>query len=125
VEVLSQLIKQTRNSADDEHTAISLNRRFHEVLAARCGSRTLQALIGSLDLLWSGQEQGWEKSLASRYTMENRLAGIAAHERVLDKIRQGDGVGAYPAMSGLIAEGYTYAIPELQELAVTVRQPPG
>ncbi|WP_322754117.1 FadR/GntR family transcriptional regulator [Frankia sp. Cas3] len=110
--MLTELIDETRAATGDEHTAIALNRRFHETLAERCGNQTLQALVGALELLWSGQEEDWAHNLPSRYTMENRLAGIAAHERVLDKIRAGDGPGAYLTMSEHIAEGYTYAVPE-------------
>ncbi|SNQ45826.1 GntR family transcriptional regulator [Frankia canadensis] len=109
---LTELIEQTRAATADEHTAIALNRRFHETLAERCGNRTLQALVGTLELLWSGQEEDWAHNLPSKYTMENRLAGIAAHERVLDRIRAGDGPGAYLAMGEHIAEGYTYVVPD-------------
>lgn len=120
VVTLSDLVRQTRGAADDEHAAITLNRRFHETLAERCGIRTLQALGGALQLIWSGQEREWEKSLPARYTMENRLAGIAAHQRVLETIRAGDGPAAYLAMSEHMAEGYTYALPEMRDTAVVM-----
>jgi GntR family transcriptional repressor for pyruvate dehydrogenase complex len=112
VGMLAGLIEETRAATDDEQTAIMLNRRFHETLAEQCGNQTLRALVGALEFLWSGQEQHWARNLPSRYTMENRLAGIAAHERILDKIRAGDGAGAYLSMSEHIAEGYTYAVPD-------------
>jgi DNA-binding FadR family transcriptional regulator len=123
VAVLAELVRQARRSVHDDHQAISLNRKFHEALADCCGNRTLRVLVGTLELLWSAQEQDWEHSLPSRYTMKNRLAGIAAHERVLEMIRAGDAPGAYLTMSEHIAEGYTYAVPKIRETETTVRRP--
>lgn len=111
VEDLEELIARTRR-ATDEQQAIALNRKFHETLAAGCGNETLQIVVGTLELIWSDQERDWAQHRKSRYNNENRLAGIAAHERVLDEIRAGDGLGAFVAMSEHIAEGYTYAVPE-------------
>ena len=76
VDVLTGLIEEARSATDEEQTAIMLNRRFHETLAERCGNQTLRALVGALEFLWSGQEQHWGRNLPSRYSMENRLAGI-------------------------------------------------
>lgn len=111
VDELEELIVRTRR-ATDEQEAIALNRMFHETLAARCGNETLQIIVGTLEIVWSDQERDWALHRKSRYNTENRLAGIAAHERVLDKIRAGDSLGAFVAMSEHIAEGYTYAVPQ-------------
>lgn len=111
VAILGDLVERASQATDNDQLAITLNREFHEALVAGCRNRTLQVVVGSLELLWSDHELGWARNLPSRYNMENRLAGIHAHARVLDAIRERDGAAAYVAMSEHLDEGYTYAVP--------------
>jgi GntR family transcriptional repressor for pyruvate dehydrogenase complex len=124
VRVLGDLVERASQATDDDQLAITLNREFHEALVAGCRNRTLQVVVGSLEMLWSDHELGWARNLPSRYNMENRMAGIHAHARVLDAIRARDGAAAYVAMSEHLAEGYTYAVPQTESDTSAVKRRP-
>lgn len=70
---------------------------FHRALITISGNQTLEILVGTLERVWSQQEQLWAQQAAdeSKYPDENlQRAAIAAHRRIARRISDGDVEGA-------------------------------
>lgn len=95
-EVLPQLRlihEQTLAAVDDEVEFTRITRRFHEALVQLCGNQTLILIAGTLESLWSSQEQAWaaEALEAGDFPdVARRETGIRAHERIMRLIEQGE-----------------------------------
>lgn len=70
---------------------------FHRALITSCGNQTLEILVGTLERVWSQQEQLWAQRASdeSSYPDESlQRAAIAAHRRIAKRIGDGDVEGA-------------------------------
>lgn len=85
--------EQTLAAVDDEVEFTRVTRTFHEALVQSCGNQTLILVAGTLESLWSSQEQAWaaEALEAGDFPdVARRETGIRAHERIIRLIEQGD-----------------------------------
>lgn len=85
--------EQTLAAVEDEVEFTRVTRRFHQELVELCGNQTLILVAGTLESLWSSQEQQWaERALEAGDfpDVERRESGIRAHERIMRLIEQGD-----------------------------------
>jgi DNA-binding FadR family transcriptional regulator len=100
---------------------------FHRALVASSGNRTLEILLGTLEQVWSRQEQQWAERVAeaSDYPDEPaQRAALAAHRRIVARIADGDAEGAARAARrhleantlGASAEGEVRVIDEPRPL---------
>ncbi|WP_099251681.1 FadR/GntR family transcriptional regulator [Mycobacterium sp. shizuoka-1] len=91
VPALRRLHAEAVDAADDFPRAISASRRYHEALVAHCGNQTMIMLAGALETLWSAHEQSWSTRVGdSVVPVDERLAVLEEHRRVIDAIEAGD-----------------------------------
>lgn len=117
VPALRRLHAEAVDAADNLQQAISASRRYHEALVAHCGNQTMIILAGALETLWSAHEQGWSNKVSDQSVVpvDERLAVLEEHRRVIDAIEAGDARRAhdlaaahlvnsqhYPGSAGLI-----------------------
>lgn len=90
---LKLIHEQTLAAVDDEVEFTRVTRTFHEELVRSCGNQTLILIAGTLEPLWSSQEQAWAaKALEAGDfpDVQRRETGIRAHERIMRLIGEGD-----------------------------------
>ncbi len=67
-------------------------RGFHEQLVRTCGNDTMITLIGTLEAVWSAQENTWAGGATDQGAFpstEMRETGVRAHERLIELIAAG------------------------------------
>jgi len=85
--------EQTLAAVEDEVEFTRVTRRFHQELVQLCGNQTLILVVGTLETLWSSQEQQWAARASESGDfpdVERRESGIRAHERIMRLIERGD-----------------------------------
>jgi GntR family transcriptional repressor for pyruvate dehydrogenase complex len=107
VPILRELNEQASAAIDDEVELTRLTRLFHEALVGRCGNKTLILVAGSLESLWSAQENDWARRASGDGDFPERSArraAVRAHERLCALIEQGDAQGAWRASARHLEE---------------------
>lgn len=105
--------QQTIASIDEALEFTKRARQFHEELVACCGNKTLILVVGALESLWSGEEQGWAERATETGgfpAREQRKEGIHAHERLLELIEQGDQAAVVQAATRHLHATQRYAL---------------
>lgn len=90
---LRRVHEQAMAAIDDEVEFTRVTREFHKTLVQTCGNETLILVVGTLESLWSSQEQAWanEARTAGEFpTVGHRETGNRAHERIMRLIEEGD-----------------------------------
>jgi DNA-binding FadR family transcriptional regulator len=90
---LNLIHEQTLAAVDDEVEFTRVTRTFHEELVNLCGNETLILIAGTLESLWSSQEQAWaaKATKAGDFPdVKRRETGIKAHARIMRLIADGD-----------------------------------
>lgn len=110
---LQELLDQSEEHIDDAVEYTRISRRFHEELVHRCGNETMILLIGTLETLWSAQEEEWAAhAVAGGEYPDKRLrrAGLTAHRRIVDAIEAGDQGRAARTARKHLEQTQTYAL---------------
>jgi DNA-binding FadR family transcriptional regulator len=97
VPYLEEAIQTQISESDDPSTYVPNARRFHEVLVSRCGNEPMILVIGSLELIWSSHESlVWsdDAGLDSPAAQKTQRAALRDHQRLLEAIRDGNGLRA-------------------------------
>lgn len=84
---------QMAEHLDDGSAFTECGRQFHDMLVRGCGNRTMIAMVGCLEALWTARELQWaeESAAAGEYpSMNKRKAVLKAHEALADAITIGD-----------------------------------
>lgn len=100
VPILRELNELSLAAIDDEVELTRLTRLFHEQLVALCGNRTLILVVGSLESLWSAQENEWAQEVTGEGAFPERaarLVAVQAHEQLCTLIEEGDVQGTWSA----------------------------
>lgn len=87
-----QLMTEAIDSGDGE-AAVAASRSFHEVLVATCGNRTMIALRGALEALWSAHEEEWaDNAVRGGHfpPLPLRRKALAEHEQLIELIAAGE-----------------------------------
>lgn len=90
---LRRIHERTLAAIDDDVEFTRVTREFHEALVRSCGNETLILVVGTLETLWSSQQQEWasEASASGDFpARERRESGVRAHERIMRLIADGD-----------------------------------
>ena len=90
---LRQVHEHAMAAVDDDVEFTRVTREFHQTLVRECGNETMILMVGTLDTLWSSQEQAWasQASTTGEFpTVEHRETGNRAHERIMRLIEDGD-----------------------------------
>jgi len=110
---LRRLMEQAEAALDDGVEFTRLSRQFHDQLVASCGNKTIIALVGTLETLWSSQEVEWAEQVEAegRYP-ETRLrrAVLQAHQRMLATIEAGEADAAARVARRHLAESQQYVL---------------
>ncbi|MGH3597383.1 MAG: FadR/GntR family transcriptional regulator, partial [Mycobacterium sp.] len=78
---------------DDGPEFTEIGRRFHDVIVRGCGNRTIIAVVGTLETLWTSHEQQWADESAARGTypsLAKRRAVLNTHVKLAEMIEAGD-----------------------------------
>lgn len=99
---LEEALAAQQAELHDPRTFNTNARRFHEVLVDHCGSDTMQLLIGSLEVIWSGHEATvWQDVITemgpkpepkpdSPLALKSRRAALRDHEKIVAAIEAGN-----------------------------------
>ncbi|HLH69862.1 MAG TPA: FCD domain-containing protein [Candidatus Dormibacteraeota bacterium] len=110
---LRAIQEEMRRRRDDDLAFSDLGRRFHEALVALCGNETMKVIVGALEAVWSACEREWARRASSTHSFppaETRAAGLHAHERLLERIEQGDPLGAARVAERHLERSTLYAV---------------
>jgi GntR family transcriptional repressor for pyruvate dehydrogenase complex len=94
---LREMQARVREAVDDQIAFTAASRAFHEVLVAGCGNATMQLVVGALESVWTASERDWARRALDSGAFpasETRMAGVKAHERIIELIEKGDSAGA-------------------------------
>ncbi|MDR5699097.1 FadR/GntR family transcriptional regulator [Agromyces aerolatus] len=72
-------------------------RSFHGAVVDLCGNEPTKMIVGGLVALWDAQEEAWAQDLTAQGAYpdhDRRVATLNAHNKLLDLIEAGDGLGA-------------------------------
>jgi DNA-binding FadR family transcriptional regulator len=107
---LRQLHAEAVDSVDDLRRATSASRRYHEALVSHCGNQTMIILAGALEMLWSVHEQAWSTRVRdhSIVPVDERLAVLEDHRRVIDAIDDGDARRAHDLAAAHLVDAQHY-----------------
>lgn len=110
VPALRQLHAEAVEAVDDLFRATSASRRFHEALVSYCGNRTMIMLAGALEMLWSAHETSWSSRVTdhSIVPVDERLAVLEDHRKVIDAIEAGDGRLAHDLAAAHLVDAQHY-----------------
>jgi DNA-binding FadR family transcriptional regulator len=88
---LRGLQRRYRRHIDDVVAAVAVSREFHEALVALCGNRSLIAMAGALESLWSSHERDWARGAAERgeVSLAEREASGEVHGQIINLITAG------------------------------------
>ncbi|BBU21948.1 FadR/GntR family transcriptional regulator [Mycobacterium xenopi] len=78
---------------DDGRQFTEIGRQFHDALVRGCGNKTIIAVVGTLETLWTSHEQQWADESAARGTypsLANRRAVLNTHIKLTEMIEAGD-----------------------------------
>lgn len=90
---LHRINSQMAERLDDGSAFTECGRRFHDMVVRGCGNRTMIAMVGCLEALWTTRELQWaeESTATGDYpSMSQRKAVLKAHEALTDAIAIGD-----------------------------------
>ncbi|WP_343710522.1 FCD domain-containing protein, partial [Mycobacterium sp.] len=78
---------------DDGPQFTEIGRQFHDLVVRGCGNRTIIAVVGTLETLWTSHEQQWADQSAERGTypaLPKRRAVLNTHVKLTEMIEAGD-----------------------------------
>jgi DNA-binding FadR family transcriptional regulator len=70
-----------------------IGRKFHDSVVRGCGNRTIIAVVGTLETLWTSHEQQWADESAAKGTypsLAKRRAVLNTHVKLAEMIEAGD-----------------------------------
>jgi GntR family transcriptional repressor for pyruvate dehydrogenase complex len=70
-----------------------IGRRFHDAIVQGCGNKTIIAVVGTLETLWTSHEQQWADESAAKGTypsLTKRRAVLNTHLKMAEMIAAGD-----------------------------------
>ena len=70
-----------------------IGRRFHDAIVQGCGNKTIIAVVGTLETLWTSHEQQWADESAAKGTypsLTKRRAVLNTHIKMAEMIAAGD-----------------------------------
>jgi len=87
-------LAQAEAKLDDSGVAYErVSKAFHHTLVGRSGNESITLLFGTLDWLWSAQEEAWAQRVAVGHDSPDpalRREGLEAHRAIVDAISKGD-----------------------------------
>jgi DNA-binding FadR family transcriptional regulator len=90
-------IEETRAAIEEGPKFTHLSRVFHSTIINSCGNETMRLIAGTLEEIWSSQEEEWAETVESigEYPASKlRNESVAAHEKIVEAIQRGDEVAA-------------------------------
>jgi DNA-binding FadR family transcriptional regulator len=79
---------------DDGPKFTEIGRQFHDLIVRGCGNRTIIAVVGTLETLWTSHEQQWADESAAQGSypsLAKRRAVLNTHVKLAKMIEEGDG----------------------------------
>lgn len=113
VSELQRINAQMAECLDDGAAFTECGRQFHDMIVRGCGNRTMIAMVGCLEVLWTARELQWaEQSAATgEYpSMSKRNAVLKAHEALADAIETGDPERARRVAARHVADTQAYVL---------------
>ena len=98
---------------DDAAAFTDSGRQFHDQIVQGCGNQTMIAVVGTLETLWTSDEQQWAKETAARGeypSLAERRAVLKTHVRLTDLIESGDVDRARQMASRHLGDAQTYVL---------------
>jgi DNA-binding FadR family transcriptional regulator len=86
-------LTQAEAKLDDTGVAYErVSKAFHHSLVGRSGNESIILLFGTLDWLWSAQEEAWARRVEADDSPDPKLRreGLASHKAIVDAIVAGD-----------------------------------
>lgn len=86
-------------------------RGFHRALVACCGNESLILLVGTLEELWSQQDEAWSRRVTTSSESPDptlRRDGLRAHQDILEAIEVGDALRVLMLVGEHCAHPETY-----------------
>lgn len=90
---LTKINDAMAENIDDGARFSEIGRQFHHRLALGCGNHTMIVVMGSLEALWTSQEQEWFEHAEQQNfypTLPKRRAALNAHIKLTEAIAAGD-----------------------------------
>jgi GntR family transcriptional repressor for pyruvate dehydrogenase complex len=109
---LRELQARVHDAVDDQMEFTAASRVFHEALVAGCGNATIHLVVGALESIWTASERDWAwRALDSGAfpANETRMAGVRAHDRIIELIEKGDSAAAARASRKHLNEAQIHA----------------
>lgn len=100
VDHLNSLIDESEKLMGDGSEFTSSLLEFHHALISGSGNQTMEILVGTLEQVWSGQEQAWAEEAAGAGVYPDEAAqrqALDSHRKITQRIAKGDAEGAMRA----------------------------
>src|SRR6201996_8541113 len=98
---------------DDGRLFTEIGRQFHDLIVHGCGNRTIIAVVGTLETLWTSHEQQWADESAAKGTypsLAQRRAVLSTHIKLAETIAEGDVDRARRIAGRHLADAQTYVL---------------
>lgn len=118
---LRQAHEEMARVLGDGPQAVSASRRWHEQLVSSCGNRTLIAVTGVLETLWTEHESSWALGAAEEGTfppLDVRVQAWEQHGDILDRMAAGDVNGVADAVRRHLADFQQYPLSTRADIPV-------
>ena len=123
---LKEMLTRAEEALEEPVEFTRLSRGFHEEFVNRCGNETLILMLGTLEVMWSSQEQNWAQQAEREGvypSARSRREALAAHRSILRAIEKGDEDRAARLARAHLDETQRYAL--TTDGATVVRSVPG
>jgi GntR family transcriptional repressor for pyruvate dehydrogenase complex len=90
---LKEINDTMRTHLEDGPQFTEIGRRFHDTVVHGCGNKTIIAVVGTLETLWTSHEQQWADESAAMGTypsLTKRRAVLNTHIKMAEMIEAGD-----------------------------------
>lgn len=110
---LKQLNDEMAEHLDNGPGFTEIGRRFHDLVVRGCGNRTIIAVVGTLETLWTSHEQQWADESAARGSypsLGKRRAVLNTHLKLAEMIEAGDVDRARRISARHLADSQTHTL---------------
>jgi DNA-binding FadR family transcriptional regulator len=113
VRELNQVNEAMATHLADGAQFTEIGRHFHDVVVRGCGNRTIIAVVGTLETLWTSHEQQWadESTASGTYpSPSKRRAVLNTHVKLAEMIAAGDVARARRIAARHLADTQTHVL---------------
>ena len=126
VRELNAINESMAEHLNDDTRFSELGREFHKQMVHGCGNETMNAVVGSLETLWSSHEQQFFERAEARGeypSLRGRRAVLKHHIRLTELIEAGDVDGARRLAGRHLADSQSYGWPVDPDLRILALSP--